>query len=94
LSAIPLPEPALERQRTLLRGDVPSPLEPPPGCHFHTRCPHATALCTQTSPPLVDDEAGHAVACHHWRQIVPATRPAAAATANARLLRLQSAFVQ
>src|SRR6185369_3354725 len=47
LSAIPLEEPAVVRERILLSGDVPSPLAPPPGCHFHTRCAHATALCMQ-----------------------------------------------
>jgi len=93
LSAIPLPEPAIERQRILLGGDVPSPLAPPPGCHFHTRCPHATALCTQEAPPLVDD-AGHAVACHHWCRIVPAASLRSTATANLRLTRLQSAFAR
>jgi len=91
LSAIPLPQPALARQRILLAGDVPSPLAPPPGCHFHTRCAHATALCSQESPPLVDD-AGHAVACHHWRKIVPAASLRSGEAANPRLARLQSAF--
>jgi len=49
-------------------------------------------LCTQNAPPLVADDAGHAVACHHWRTIVAPIRVADAALANARLLRLQSAF--
>ena len=93
LSAIPVPEPTLVRQRILLSGDVPSPLAPPPGCHFHTRCAHATELCMHSAPPLVDEGAGHAVACHHWRRIVPPARPAQSTRANDRLARLQAAFV-
>ena len=96
LSAIPLPEPGLVRQRVLLPGDVPSPLHPPPGCHFHTRCPHARPVCSVQTPPLVDD-AGHAVACHFWREL-PAPvllAPARKLTPGARrLTRLQSAFTQ
>jgi oligopeptide/dipeptide ABC transporter ATP-binding protein len=93
LSAIPVPEPGLQRRRILLAGDVPSPMTPPPGCHFHTRCIHAQPLCLQSSPPLADD-AGHAVACHRWREIEqPVALPHAARHAGtARLARLQSAF--
>ena len=93
LSAIPVPEPGTGRVRLLLAGDVPSPLAPPPGCHFHTRCDHARPVCTQSAPPLVDD-AEHAVACHRWREIAaPAALPTAAAV-NTRLTRLQSAFAR
>ena len=95
LSAIPLPEPGLQRERTLLAGDVPSPLKPPTGCHFHTRCPHARPLCSEATPPLESID-GHAVACQFWREIPPpAALPQAAAItpARARLARLQSAFV-
>ena len=95
LSAIPLPEPGARHQRVLLPGDVPSPLHPPTGCHFHTRCPHARPLCSEQSPTLVA-EAGHAVACHFWREI-PAPvlfRGARVATPGSRRLeQLQSAFV-
>ncbi len=93
LSAIPLPQPGLRRERVVLAGDVPSPLQPPPGCHFHTRCPHARAVCSELAPPLVTDQ-GHAVACHFWREIQPlANLPASGvATVNTRLQRLQSAF--
>ncbi|MDH5538772.1 MAG: ABC transporter ATP-binding protein, partial [Rhizobacter sp.] len=93
LSAIPVPEPGLQRARILLAGDVPSPMTPPPGCHFHTRCAHAQAICSQTAPVLNDD-AGHAVACHRWREIeAPVLLPPSAAHAGkARLARLQSAF--
>jgi peptide/nickel transport system ATP-binding protein len=65
LSAIPVPDPHLEekRERIILKGDVPSPLNPPPGCHFHTRCPIATSECSQLVPPLRDIGNGHEVAC-------------------------------
>ena len=95
LSAIPLPEPGLQRQRVLLAGDVPSPLKPPPGCHFHTRCIHARPRCAQQAPRLEGD-AGQRVACHFWREITPPAvlpRPAGVSPARARLERLQSAFV-
>ena len=93
LSAIPVPEPRLDRSRLLLAGDVPSPTAPPPGCHFHTRCVHAQPQCAQSTPALVDD-AGHAVACLRWRDIqAPAALPHATVHAgSARLARLQSAF--
>jgi len=95
LSAIPVPEPSAggPRPRLLLAGDVPSPLAPPSGCHFHTRCEHAQPRCAQSAPALEDD-AGHAVACHRWREIAlpAALRSAASSTNNARLARLQSAF--
>jgi len=92
LSAIPVPEPGGERQRILLAGDVPSPMAPPAGCLFHTRCAHAEPRCEQSVPALVDD-AGHAVACHRWNEIdAPLTLLRPAAPANPRLTRLQSAF--
>jgi peptide/nickel transport system ATP-binding protein len=65
LSAIPIPDPHLEekRERIILQGDVPSPLNPPPGCNFHTRCPMAISECSQGVPPLRDIGNGHQVAC-------------------------------
>ncbi|QWL61807.1 dipeptide ABC transporter ATP-binding protein [Aeromonas jandaei] len=65
ISAIPVPDPRRRSQRILLTGDVPSPITPPAGCHFHPRCPHATVLCKSKAPRLeVCDEAHHQVACH------------------------------
>jgi len=65
LSAIPVPDPHLEekRERIILEGDVPSPLNPPPGCNFHTRCPIVASECSQVVPPLRDVGEGHQVAC-------------------------------
>ena len=96
LAAIPLPDPQAQRDRVLLAGDVPSPAAPPSGCRFHTRCPHARPLCSQESPTLNADAAGHAVACHFWREIAaPRVIPAAPVPTPARLRldRLQSAFL-
>ncbi len=95
LSAIPLPVPGLQRQRALLAGDVPSPLNPPPGCRFHTRCPHAQARCALEAPKL-EAQNGHSVACHFWRELpAPLPLPAAqgSSAAKERLARLQSAFI-
>jgi oligopeptide/dipeptide ABC transporter ATP-binding protein len=71
LSAIPLPEPGLKRQRVILQGDVPSPLNPPAGCRFHTRCPYAQERCRTEEPSLLDDGDGHGTACHFWPEIEP-----------------------
>jgi len=65
LSAVPVPDPAARRKRRIiLAGDLPSPIAPPPGCHFHTRCPHASAQCRREAPQLREVEAGHWVSCH------------------------------
>ncbi|MFO1274330.1 MAG: oligopeptide/dipeptide ABC transporter ATP-binding protein [Rubrivivax sp.] len=65
LAAVPIPDPAIKRRRVPLQGDVPSPIHPPAGCHFHTRCPIAKkGLCDREAPPLKTATEGHAVACH------------------------------
>ena len=66
LSAVPIPDPVIEkrRERIILPGDVPSPINPPSGCHFHTRCPYAMEVCRQVDPVLADVGTGHRVACH------------------------------
>ncbi len=64
LSAVPIPDPKVKRKRIVLQGDVPSPTNPPPGCHFHTRCPIAQDHCKRVAPTLEQDAMGHWVACH------------------------------
>ncbi|GGT02153.1 peptide ABC transporter ATP-binding protein [Streptomyces daghestanicus] len=68
LSAVPIPDPArrgAKSERILLKGDVPSPISPPAGCRFHTRCWKATEICRTTEPPLAELRPGQQVACHH-----------------------------
>ena len=71
MSAIPVPDPVLSRERIVLQGDVPSPVNPPQGCRFHTRCPYAQDICRNEEPPLLDLGGGHMVACH-FRQVMDA----------------------
>lgn len=71
LSAVPIPDPRRNsaRERLILEGDVPSPIDPPSGCRFHTRCRWATEVCTAEEPVLVTHEPAHAAACHHPRHL-------------------------
>ena len=71
LSAIPVPRPQAKRRRILLQGEMPSPLNPPPGCRFHTRCPYAVDRCRVEVPALVPDADGHATACHRTAELPP-----------------------
>ena len=92
LSAIPIPQPSARRRRIILEGDVPSAHDPPSGCRFRTRCPHARQRCADEDPPLLADR-GHAVACHFWREIGPAAAVSRdTAPRDQRLERLQAAF--
>jgi oligopeptide transport system ATP-binding protein len=71
LSAVPIPDPKANaaRKPVVLEGDVPSPVDPPPACRFHTRCPWATEVCSEDEPPLADYGDGQAAACHHPRNV-------------------------
>jgi oligopeptide transport system ATP-binding protein len=64
LSAVPVPNPRLKRTKRILQGDVPSPMRPPPGCPFHTRCPYVMERCRVDVPKLQEVEPGHFVSCH------------------------------
>jgi len=94
LSAIPLPEPKALRQRMLLTGDVPSPINPPAGCRFHTRCPFVIDRC-RMEVPATESTGSHSIACHRWRELPEAAPlPSESAAPGAeRLARLQSRFV-
>ncbi len=87
LSAIPVPDPLLKKNRIVLQGDVPSPYNPPSGCRFRTRCPYARERCAAEEPALVSG-----VACHFWKEIEPFAAPSQLTAVNERLLRLQAAF--
>jgi oligopeptide/dipeptide ABC transporter ATP-binding protein len=64
LLAVPVPDPRIKRPKRVLQGDVPSPINPPSGCHFHTRCPYAVERCRAETPPLREVRPGQMVACH------------------------------
>ncbi|MFC5589606.1 ABC transporter ATP-binding protein [Sporosarcina soli] len=69
LSAVPIPDPTLKRERILLKGDIPSPANPPSGCTFHTRCPFAQSLCKEQVPEFKELRDGHFVACHYAEEL-------------------------
>jgi len=93
ISAIPLPNPAARRDRMVLQGDLPSALAPPPGCRFHTRCPHVIERCRTQVPALIDD-AGHVTACHRWRELPPPAVTTAGSAPSPALERLMAAFTK
>jgi peptide/nickel transport system ATP-binding protein len=70
LSSIPVPNPTIQRERVILTGDVPSPIDPPTGCRFHTRCPFATERCKQEEPALRELAENHFVSCHIAEELV------------------------
>ena len=74
LSAVPVPDPAVKKKRIILRGDIPTPINPPSGCVFHTRCPIAQfPICGEQVPPLVEHKPGQFAACHFAGQPIPET---------------------
>jgi peptide/nickel transport system ATP-binding protein/oligopeptide transport system ATP-binding protein len=94
LNVIPMPDPARRTARQVVEGDVPSPIAPPPGCHFHPRCPFATERCTVEAPQLEQIAPDHSVACHRWQDIPDFAGTAAvdAGDVNPHLERLQAYF--
>jgi len=80
LSAVPVADPTARRKRIILSGDVPSPINPPSGCRFHTRCPYAEARCKLDEPPMREVRPGHFVACHLRPVDTASFTPASAAS--------------
>jgi peptide/nickel transport system ATP-binding protein/oligopeptide transport system ATP-binding protein len=93
LSAIPVPRPRARRQRTILAGDVPSPINPPSGCHLHLRCPHVIERC-RVERPALDADGDHATACHRWAELPPVAAVPPAEDRSAALERLIEAFAR
>ena len=93
LSAIPLPRAHARRDRIILPGDVPSPINPPPGCHLHLRCPYAIERCRVERPALIDT-GDHATACHRWGELPPAAVLPADGGRSAALDRLIDVFAR
>jgi oligopeptide/dipeptide ABC transporter ATP-binding protein len=87
LGAIPIADPRENRARPrrVIEGEPPSPIDPPPGCRFHTRCPFATEICQQVEPPLTAYANGHLAACHHPRNVTAAELAAATRSAASPL---------
>jgi oligopeptide/dipeptide ABC transporter ATP-binding protein len=79
LGAIPIPDPKENRvrERVVLAGEPPNPMNPPPGCVFHPRCTYATDVCRSVQPPLMEYPGGHLAACHHPLNVTPAEVAAA-----------------
>ncbi len=92
MAAAPAPDPSARRDMPLLEGDPPSPTNPPAGCRFHTRCPHARDICRAEPPRLralaADGEGGHVVACHRAEEIAADAAVAEGAPAPARAARI------
>ena len=93
LAAVPRPDPALRGRVRPIGGDPPSPLDPPPGCHFHTRCPHAEAVCSREDPPLrtmapANGDSEHLAACHFAERLPPVPPVAAEAVSPTAARRL------
>src|SRR5690606_29410525 len=85
LEAIPTQTPRRSRPKQILEGDLPSATAPPPGCRFHTRCPHARPLCAKEHPASEAAGEGRLVACHFWRELQAGAGRPAATTRSTRL---------
>jgi oligopeptide/dipeptide ABC transporter ATP-binding protein len=94
LAAVPVPVPGARTREIVLSGDVPSPLAPPSGCHFHPRCPHAIDRCRIEPPTAEATPGGGTVACHRWRELDAPGSVARHQRENPTLARLQAAFVK
>ena len=92
LSAIPVPTPRAKRSRIVLQGEMPSALNPPPGCRFHTRCPYVVERCRVEPPQLLADAAGHLAACHRAAELPPPDAIVPADSLSPALERLVAAF--
>ncbi len=92
LDVIPVPVFGRSVQRAVVEGDVPSPISPPSGCHFHPRCPHAVERCSLETPVLRADADGHAVACHRAEELPRWQGDALDVVSDERLQRLQARF--
>src|SRR3954453_13007683 len=92
LSAIPVPKPRAKRTRMLLQGEMPSALNPPAGCRFHTRCPYVIERCRVEPPQLLGDKSGHLTACHRTAELPPADAVLPADSLSPALERLVAAF--
>jgi oligopeptide/dipeptide ABC transporter ATP-binding protein len=92
LSAIPVPKPRAKRIRIVLQGEMPSALNPPSGCRFHTRCPYVVERCRVEAPPLRADAAGHSTACHRAAELPPPDAVIPADSLSPALERLVAAF--
>jgi peptide/nickel transport system ATP-binding protein/oligopeptide transport system ATP-binding protein len=91
LSAIPIPNPQVRRERVILRGELPSAVAPPPGCRFHTRCPYVIDRCRTDPPEMGFDVNGHGSACHRVGDL-PAAAPISGSRITPELERLMAAF--
>ena len=92
LSAIPVPKPRAKRSRILLQGEMPSALNPPSGCRFHTRCPYVIERCRIEPPQLLGDKSGHLTACHRTAELPPPDAVLPADSLSPALERLVAAF--
>jgi peptide/nickel transport system ATP-binding protein/oligopeptide transport system ATP-binding protein len=69
LLSIPKEHPCIKKEPLTIKGEIPTPINPPAGCVFHTRCPYATPICQTEKPQMAEAEKDHQVACHHWEKV-------------------------